>query len=161
MVQKLPQSSSVQLLCSAMEIKHHKRAKLKAMKEKLMSRFAVLEGDQQVSGLSRRELDVSGVTTQPQSEDKERESWTPGAVRPLAAARSQQDAMMKWQLVPRGAEMNKRCCYDSRATSKRSVQMRSSRVVVTLLQQCTGDMRLTTAMATIGAEVLVRPAGNG
>ena len=48
--QKIPQSSTAQLHCTAGEIKHHKRVNLTARKEKLMSHFAVLESDQQVSG---------------------------------------------------------------------------------------------------------------
>ena len=63
--QKLPQSSSAQLHYSAREAKCHKRAELKAITENVMSHFAVLEVDQQVSGSSRKEMDAPGVTTQP------------------------------------------------------------------------------------------------
>ena len=63
------------------------------MAENVMSHFAALEADQQVTGLSRRESDVPMVTPQLQSEDEERETQTSGGAGVLAAARSQQEAI--------------------------------------------------------------------
>ena len=61
-VRKAPQPSKAQVHHSAREAKSHHRAKLRAIADDLMSRFAILETKQQVEGMSRWEADGATVT---------------------------------------------------------------------------------------------------
>ena len=70
LVQQALQYGEAQPCCSAKEAKSHRRDKLKAILDDLMSRFAVLEGEQQSAGTSRCELDGAAATPRSQHTEK-------------------------------------------------------------------------------------------